>query len=130
MPYNFTDLTENGLLNLLTGGGTALTVVTPLKMRLCTSIGNDTTAGTEVSGGSYPAGGLAVSFSAATASTASNSAQIDYTGMPATTVVAVELWDQSGTPKRIAWAPLSASKTVAAGDTMQFAVGSITLALD
>jgi len=49
--------------------------------------------------------------------------------MPACTVVGIEIWDNAGSPKRLAYGPLTTSRTVADGDTVQFASSSIALSL-
>jgi hypothetical protein len=45
-------------------------------------------------------------------------------------VTAVEIWDSAGTPKRMWYGALAASKTVGAGDTFQIPIGQLTLSLD
>lgn len=95
-------------------------------LKLMTANGSATANGTEVSGGSYAA--QAITWAAPTGKTISNSAAITFTGMPAATVVGVEIWD-TGTNRK--WfGALSASRTTAAGDSITFAAGSITLSLD
>jgi plastocyanin len=80
-----------------------------------------------VTGGSYAR--QTIAFDAASSGSISNNAAISFTGMPACTVVGVEIWDNAGTPKRLAYGPLTASRTVSAGDTVQFASSSVTLSL-
>lgn len=95
-------------------------------LKLMTSNGSATAGGSEVNGGSYAP--QAISWAAPTGKTISNSAAITFTGMPAATVVGVEIWD-TGTNRK--WfGALSASRTTAAGDSITFAAGSITLSLD
>lgn len=114
----------------LTAGYAAATA--PVKLRLMNSTGATPTAtvtGTEVTGGSYVA--LGQSLNAAlpatpTAGSISNTSAINYTGMPAVTVNAVEIWDSAGTPKR-KWFGTITSKTTNAGDTLSFAAGAITI---
>lgn len=93
------------------------------QVRLMTANGSATAAGTAVTGGSYAA--QTVTFGAASAASASNSAVLNFTGMPAATVVGVEVWSVGGTPRRIWWGALSASKTVNAGDTFQIAAAAL-----
>ena len=52
-----------------------------------------------------------------------------FTGMPACTVVGVNIYDSTGSPRRLAWGPLAANKTVDAGDTLSFAAGALTLTM-
>lgn len=99
----------------------------PLKARLMTANGSAGAAGTEVAGGSYTP--QTVTFGAASAGAASNSANVTFTGMPAATVVGVEIWDSSGSPQRLWWGPLSASKTLNSGDTFQFDTAALAVSL-
>lgn len=127
MADNLPDAIENALLNLLLRG-TALTVVTPIKARLMTANGSDSANGTELgTSGGYTAGGATITFgSAASGGTISNTAAVTWTNMPATTIVGLELWDSTGTPVRLWWGTLASSKTVASGDTFEFAIGAVT----
>ena len=125
MADNLTDTAENGLLDYLFGG--TFTITTPIKLALVTANGTDSAAGTEVTGGSYAR--QTITVGAASGGSVSNNATISFTNMPAATVVGIEIYDSNGTPKRLAYGPLTASKTVAAGDTLQFAASSISLAL-
>lgn len=95
----------------------------PLKQRLYTVIGTDTTEGTVVSGGSYAAQ-VVTTWNAAATRAISNNTGTSFTAMPACTVVATEFWDQAGTPVRKIWGALASNKVVAAGDTVSFAGGT------
>jgi len=101
-----------------------------IKCRLYTVVGTAAATGTEVTSGSYVS--QPVTFNASTNAdppVATSSVLASYTGMPACTVVAVELWDSAGTPKRLWWGLLAASKVLNAGDTFQIASGSLTCSL-
>ena len=126
MADNLPNIIENQLLDALVGT-TAYTVTTPIKLALVTANGDDATAGTQVTGGSYARQNI--TFGAAASGQIANNASISFTGMPAATVVGIELYDNAGTPKRLAYGALTASRTVTAGDTVQFAIGAITLSL-
>lgn len=126
MADNLTDLAENGLLDHLVGTA-SFTVTTPIKLALVTANGTDASAGTEVVGGSYAR--QTITFGSAAAGSISNNSVISFTNMPAATVVGVEIYDSTGTPKRLAYGALAANKTVSAGDTLQFAISSVTLSL-
>ena len=126
MADNLPDTIENQLLDALVGT-TSYTVTTPIKLALMTANGTDSAAGTEVTGGSYAR--QTIAWSAAASGSISNSAVINFTAMPAATVVGIEVYDSAGTPKRLAYGALTANKTVASGDTVQFAASSITLSL-
>jgi len=101
----------------------------PIKCRLYTVVGTASTAGTECTGGSYTS--QTVAFAASTNAdppvASSTTSPLSFTGMPACTVVAVELWDNS--PKRLWWGLLAASKVLNGGDTFQIAAGSLTCSL-
>ena len=126
MADNLPDTIENQLLDALVGT-TSYTVTTPIKLALMTANGTDSAAGTEVTGGSYAR--QTIAWSTAASGSINNSAIINFTGMPAATVVGIEVYDSAGTPKRLAYGALTANKTVASGDTVQFAISSITLSL-
>lgn len=126
MADNLPNTIENQLLDALVGTS-AYTVTTPVKLALMTANGSDSAPGTEVTGGSYAR--QTIAFDAAASGSISNNAAISFTGMPACTVVGIEIWDNAGSPKRLAYGPLTASRTVSAGDTVQFASSSVTLSL-
>lgn len=126
MADNLPNTIENQLLDALVGTS-SYTVTTPIKLALMTANGNDSTPGTEVTGGSYAR--QTIAFDAAASGSISNNAAISFTGMPACTVVGIEIWDNAGSPKRLAYGPLTASRTVSSGDTVQFASSSVTLSL-
>lgn len=130
------DLTlDEKICDAITKGGT-ITIVAPIKLKLLKTNGDNATNGTEITpGGSYAAGGFAVdgNMGAATAvsgrAQVENSSVISQTNMPACTVTGGELWDSSATPQRVAQGPLTASKTLAAGDTFSVAAGSFVFSL-
>ena len=126
MADNLPDIIENQLLDALVGTDT-YSVTTPIKLALVTANGSDSAAGTEVTGGSYAR--QTIAFDAASSGSIDNNAAISFTGMPACTVVGIEIYDSAGSPKRLAYGPLTASRTVTAGDTVQFASSAITLSL-
>lgn len=117
---------ENRALDWLMGTATTAPT-TPLKVALVTANGSDTAAGTEVAGGSYARKNLTVA--AAVNGATSNSADLVWTGMPAATVVGVEVWDNAGTPVRLWYGPLAASRTVASGDELRIPAASLTFSL-
>ena len=126
MADNLPNIIENQLLDALVGT-TAYTMTGPVKLALVTANGNDSSAGTEVSGGSYVR--QTITFTSASGGEIENAASISFTGMPAVTVVGIEFYDSAGTPKRLAYGALTASRTITAGDTVQFSAGSISLSL-
>lgn len=118
---------ENLMLDWINGVGTPTRPTTPLKVALVTAAGSDSAAGTEVAGGSYARQSLAVAASVSGAT--ANSADVVFTGMPAATVVGVEIWDSAGSPVRLWYGPLATSRTVAAGDELRITAAALTLAL-
>jgi hypothetical protein len=124
---NLVNTAENLTLDWINGVGTPTRPTTPLKVALVTAAGSDSAAGTEVAGGSYARQSLTVA--AAVAGAASNSADLVWTGMPACTVVGVEIWDNAGAPVRLWYGPLTASRTVAAGDELRITASSLALSL-
>jgi hypothetical protein len=123
---NLPNTIENQLLDALVGTS-AYTVTTPIKLALMTANGSDSAPGTEVTGGSYAR--QTITFGAASSGSISNGSAVTFTGMPACTVVGIEIYDSAGTPKRLAYGPLTNSRTVSAGDSVEFATSSVTLSL-
>lgn len=117
---------ENRALDFIMGNA-ATAPTAPLKVALVTANGTDTTAGTEVVGGSYARKNMTVA--AATNGATSNSADLVWTGMPAATVVGVEVWDSAGVPVRLWYGPLGASRTVASGDELKIVAAALSFAL-
>ena len=126
MADNLPNIIENELLDALVGA-TSFSVTTPIKLALVTVNGNDASAGTEVTGGSYAR--QTITFTAAANGQIENDTAISFTGMPAVTVVGIEMYDSAGSPKRLAYGALTTSRVITAGDTVQFASGAITLSL-
>ena len=126
MADNLPNIIENQLLDALVGT-TAYTVTTPVKIALVTVNGSDATAGTEVTGGSYAR--QTVVFDTAASGATQNTSVITFTGMPACTVVGIEIYDSALTPKRLMYGALTTPRTVTAGDTVQFAIGAIDVTL-
>jgi len=123
---NLPNIIENQLLDALVGTA-AYSVTTPIKLALVTANGDDASAGTEVTGGSYAR--QTIAFDAAASGSIDNNASISFTGMPSCTVVGIEIYDSAGSPKRLAYGALTSSRAVTSGDTVQFASGAITLSL-
>lgn len=128
MANNLSDAAELEILDHINLVG-AWTPSTPLKVALYTVAPTDSTAGTEVSGGSYAR--TNVTFGAAAAGSASNSADVTFPTATASwgTVVAAAVFDSAGTPVMIWYGPLTANKTVDNGDTFKIPAGSLTVSL-
>ena len=119
--------TANALIDHVNGVAALTEPTTPLKVRLMTANGSAAAAGTEVTGGSYAP--QTITMGSASAGSAANTNTLSFTGMPACTVVGIEIWDSNGTPTRRWWGAVSASKTYGAGDTATVAVGAVTVSL-
>jgi hypothetical protein len=126
----------NEVLTWMHGGSAPTALNATSRLRIYTAIGNATTEGTQVAtGGGYTGGntatsGVALSWAAASAGSQATNAVASITNYPrAETVVAVEVWDGAGTPKRVEYGALASNKTMASGDTLSFASGAITSAL-
>lgn len=83
----------------------------------------------EISGGSYVRQQAA--FDPAASGAVTNSAIIDFAGMPAKTITYVGVWDDDGTPAgNFLWGgALTAPKTTNAGDTFRIAAGDLDVSL-
>lgn len=126
MANNLTLTASNQLLSWVFG----LSATGPtgqLKVALVTTSGTASAAGTEVTGGSYVRKNLTVVTPASGAT--SNSADLLWTGMPACTVVGVEVWDSAATPVRWWHGILTANKTLQAGDECRFTAGQLVFTL-
>jgi hypothetical protein len=123
----------NEILGYMHAGGAPTANTAPTRVRLMTANGTATSNGTEVAtGGGYTsgAGAPSVTWAAAAAGSQATNAIVSVTNYPRVeTVVGIEVWDSTGTPRRLEWGALAASKTMAAGDTLSFASGAITSAL-
>jgi|SRR3954466_1944300 hypothetical protein len=123
----------NEILTFMHGGAAPTALTGPIHLRIYTAVGNATTSGTEVAtGGGYTSGTGApsITYGAAAAGSQASNAIVSITNYPRVeTVTAIEIWDSTGTPKRVEWGTLSASKTMAAGDTLSFASGAVTSTL-
>lgn len=122
----------NEILDYMHALGAPPTVTSPIRLRLMTSTPTSTAAGTElVNSGGYTGGASAgsVTFGAASTGSAASTTAYTVTNMPATTITHVELWDSTGSPKRMEFGALASSKTTNSGDTFSIAIGAITSAL-
>lgn len=83
----------------------------------------------EVTGGSYARQGP-TTFSAAAAGATSNTAQLDFTSMPAVTVTHVGLFDALTGVNFLWGGALTASKVLNGGDTFRIAATDLDVTLD
>lgn len=131
MASGLVDVEAGRLLDLsLTGSSATAVPATPWKLALSTATTSGSAAGTEVTGGSYARATITWTGAGTlvTGST-SNAAIINFTNMPVATVTDINIYDNTGTPRRLWWGALTASKTTAAGDTLSFAAGAVAITL-
>ena len=132
MPGSLATEGETDGLKFLTGQA-ATAYTTPLRLALTTTAPTATSAGTEVTGGSYTR--QTVTLAAPTGSepaATSNTALIEFAGMPAvggTGVVGFNIYDSSATPRRVWFGTWNTAKTVNAGDPFQVPAGDLDLTI-
>lgn len=124
------DYAEKLVLDWLMTNGSA-TRPTAWYVALYTAAPNDAGGGTEVSGGGYSR--QAVTFDAATSGTGttSNTGDVVFTAAGGSwgTVTHIAIHDMSSGGNLLWHGALTASKTVADGDTLQFSTGNIDLTM-
>lgn len=126
MAGNLTNYLENKLLDHFLGT-TSYTMPT-VYVGLFTVAPDDTGGGTEVTGGSYAR--QATAFTAAASGATSNSANVDFTGMPAATTVAIAVFDASTSGNMLVYGTLTTNKQTDAGDTLRIATGDLDISID
>jgi len=127
----FSDYLEDKVLDHVFGGN-AFTAPSTLYVALFTVAPTDTGGGTEVSGGAYARQTATFNVSGTDPTTATNAAAIEYPTATADygTVVAVGIFDASSGGNMLAYASLTASKTIASGDVFRIPAGDIDITLD
>jgi hypothetical protein len=125
----FTDYLEAKLLDhVLTN--TSYTSPTTVYVGLFTVAPTDSTAGTEVSGGSYAR--QDASFSAAVGGATTTDADITFPQATADwgTVVAVGIHDALTSGNLLMYTDLTTSKTIDTGDILKISTGSLSVQID
>lgn len=128
MPGSLSDYAENKMLDHVVGTTSYTKPTTHLA--LFTVAPTDSTSGTEVTGGSYARQALAGLFTTASAGATSNNGNIDFAGMPACTVVAIGIMDNSTGGNLLIHGTLTANKVLDAGDTLRIATGDLDISID
>ena len=130
MAGNLSNYLENKVLDHILGT-TTYTKPSTVYVALYTAAPGDTGGGTEVanSGGSSYARQSAT-FDAAASGATQNSANIDFTGMPSCTVVAIGIHDALTSGNLLVWGTLSTNKSLDLGDTLRIATGDLDISLD
>lgn len=90
------------------------------------------TSGTEVSGGSYARQAVTFTVSGTAPTQAANSSAVEFPAATASwgTVVAAAIVDASTSGNIIAFADLTASKTIDSGDVLRFNASTLVVTLD
>lgn len=101
-------------------------------MRLGTNVGNASTVMTQITGASYTSGGTAISFSAPSGQSSSNSGAISLANSSGSSwlIQGLEIWDTAGTPLRHlfgAWT--GGTITVISGNVFAVPVAGVSASL-
>lgn len=125
---SLSDTFETTTLNWLFTAG-AVTRPTAWYIALYTVAPTDSTAGTEVTGGSYARQAVSMSV---TGDTASNTASVEWPEATASwgTVVAAAVMTASTGGTIIAYGALTASKDISSGDVFRFPAGAFDVTLN
>ena len=127
MAGNLTNYLESKLIDHFLGT-TSYTMPADVYVALFTVAPSDAGGGTEVTGGSYAR--KIATFSAASSGATSNDSNIDFTGMPAATTVAIGIFDALTTGNMLLYGTLTTNKTTDAGDTLRIATGDLDISID
>lgn len=127
MAGNLSNYLENKLIDHFLGT-TTYTKPSAVYVALYTVAPSDAGGGTEVTGGSYAR--QTATFTAASSGATSNDANIDFTGMPAATVVAIGVFDALTSGNLLLHGTLTTNKTTDAGDTLRIATGDLDISID
>ena len=127
MAGNLTNYLENKLIDHFLGT-TSYTMPADVYVALFTVAPSDAVGGTEVTGGSYAR--QIATFTAASSGATSNDSNIDFTGMPAATTVAIGIFDALTTGNMLLYGTLTTNKTTDAGDTLRIATGDLDISID
>lgn len=129
------DAYEIDILKATTGQATTVITTTPLTevwVALFTVAPTDSTAGTEVTGGSYARTASKGKWAVPAAGSVANNAVITFPTSTVDwgTVVAFALCTASTAGTQLMWGTLTSNKAVNNGDTASFAAGALTLTED
>jgi hypothetical protein len=127
MAGNLTNSLEDKLIDHFLGT-TSYTMPADVYIGLFTVAPSDAGGGTEVTGGSYAR--QIATFTAASNGATSNDGNVDFTGMPAATTVAIGIFDASTSGNMLLYGTLTTNKTTDAGDTLRIATGDLDISID
>lgn len=128
MAGSLSNYAENKVLDHVLG--TTSYTMPSTYLALFTVAPTDSTSGTEATGGSYARQSLSGLFTAASGGASSNNANIDFAGMPACTIVAIGIMDNSSGGNLLVHGTLTANKVLDAGDTLRIATGDLDITID
>lgn len=127
MAGNLTNYLENKLIDHFLGTA-SYTMPTDVYVALFTVSPGEAGGGTEVTGGSYAR--QIATFTAASSGATSNDSNVDFTGMPAATTVAIGIFDALTSGNMLLYGTLTTNKTTDAGDTLRIATGDLDISID
>jgi hypothetical protein len=127
MAGNLSNYLENKLIDHFLGT-TTYTKPTAVYVGLFTVTPGEAGGGTEVTGGSYAR--QAATFTSASGGATSNNSNLDFTGMPAATTVAIGIFDNLTSGNMLLYGSLTTNKTTDAGDTLRIATGDLDISID
>jgi hypothetical protein len=126
----FSDYTEDLVLDWLFTTGSA-TRPTAWYVALYTAGPSDTGGGTEVSGNDYARTAVTFSVSGTNPTTATNTGNVEFPTATGSwgTITHVAVFDASTNGNMLAYAELSASKTIGSGDVFRIPTGDLDITL-
>jgi hypothetical protein len=127
MASGYTTATAAAVIDDQFGTAARTAPTTPMKLSVETVAGTAAAAGTELASTTRPT--IAFGSATGTPPVASSTGTTTVTAGSAGTVVSIAIYDSAATPVRKAFGPLASSRTVASGDSLAFAAGSITFTL-
>ena len=131
MAGSATDYLENALLNHALGvSAYAFTSGTKYLALYSVAPTDTVSTGTEVTGGAGPYARQVAAFSTSTAGSSQNTGIIDFTGMPAVTVVAIAVMDAAVSGNMLFYSTLATARSLSAGDTLRVPAGGLVVTLD
>ncbi len=107
---------------------TASTPPATVYAALMTAAPTDAGGGTEVAGGSYAR--QAITFSAASSGTITNSALITFSAIPAATITYIAVYDALTVGNLLYYGALSSSIISTSGSDVEFAIGNFVITED
>ena len=125
----FTNYLENKLLDHVLNNA-SFTSPTTVYVGLFTTAPTDSTAGTEVSGGSYARQVLSVSTASAGIVTSDSDVTFPQATASWGTIVALGIHDALSSGNLLMYTDLTTSKTIDEGDILKVSSGSLTVTLD